>query len=168
MAQTFLTESGNDENHSNESPKLPIRERSKIFVHRDIDELGLDPYEFRIYGHIARRGSCFASLDKIAATCCMSVRKVQYVLKVLHKAGLIHKEERKGRVNTFRLAKPSRWLRKVDKEKLNQIRKTIKAKGSQRAESVLPDTQNLENRSDEGGETSNSVDDIDFLSHVPF
>lgn len=127
--QPFLTEPSD---RLNQKPAPPVRERIRIFVHYDIDELGLDPYEFRIYGHIARRRKCFASLDKIAATCCMSVRKVQYVLKVLEQADLISKEKREGRVNTFRLKKPSCWLGKLDRDKLKEIRMLVRAGDSQK------------------------------------
>lgn len=47
-------------------------------VHSDLDEHGLDPYEFRIYAHIVRRtggkldGECFAKLKKISEVCHMS------------------------------------------------------------------------------------------------
>ena len=114
------------QNIAEPKPK-PIRERDRIFVHIDLDQLGLDPYEFRIYGHIARRRTCFVSLDKMADACCMSVRKAQYALQVLHRAGLIDKETRKGRANTFKVAKPSRWRRTMNKEKLANIRKAVKA-----------------------------------------
>lgn len=115
-------------NLSNEEVKpKPIKERQKITVFKEVDELGLDPYEFRVYGHIARRGNCFASLEKIAATCCMSVRRVQYALKVLHEAGLIQKEKRRGRANKFTLTSPSKWLNKTNREKIQKIRQKVKS-----------------------------------------
>lgn len=114
---------------SEQVPSKPIKERQKITVFKEIDELGLDPYEFRVYGHIARRGKCFASLEKIATTCCMSVRMVQYALKVLEEAGLIQKEERKGRANQFTLTSPSKWIATITREELKRIRKKVKSKG---------------------------------------
>ncbi|MBW4623311.1 MAG: helix-turn-helix domain-containing protein [Cyanosarcina radialis HA8281-LM2] len=110
-----------------EASSKSIKERQKITVFKEVDELGLDPYEFRVYGHIARRGDCFASLEKIAAICCMSVRRVQYSLKVLEEAGLIHKEKRKGRANKFALTYPSKWLNKISKEQLERIRQKVKS-----------------------------------------
>ncbi|MEO1395541.1 MAG: helix-turn-helix domain-containing protein [Cyanobacteria bacterium J06634_5] len=109
-----------------EATTKPFKEKPKIFVYREIDELGLDPYEFRVYSHVARRGNCFATLDKVAATCCMSVRRVQYALKVLEASGLIEKEARKGRTNKFSLAPPSRWLHVVTAETLKDIRQKVK------------------------------------------
>lgn len=117
-------------NQTNEQvPSKPIKERQKITVFKEVDELGLDPYEFRVYGHIARRGKCFASLEKIAATCCMSVRMVQYALKVLEEAGLIQKEERKGRANQFTLTSPSKWIDTITREELKRIRQKVKSNG---------------------------------------
>lgn len=86
------------------------REQPKnlIFVHSVIDQAGLDVYEFRLLGHIARRGSCFASLDTTAELCKMSIRKAQYTLKSLLDKGFIVKNQRKGRTDIYRLA-PDLW-----------------------------------------------------------
>lgn len=111
-----------DEAFSNASGK----ERPKIYVSMAVDDLGLDPYEFRIYGHIARRGNCFASLKTIAETCRMSVRKAQYALNVLEGVGLIEKKKKKGRASNFTLAPPSRWLKSVRREEIEDMRKRVK------------------------------------------
>lgn len=98
-------------------------------VHSDLDEYGLDPYEFRIYAHIVRRtsgkldGECFAKLQKIAETCQMSVRKAQYALKTLCDAGLIIKLPRKGRTDVYKLAPKTNW---EPKERLEEIRRKAK------------------------------------------
>jgi DNA-binding MarR family transcriptional regulator len=60
-----------------------------------LDLYGLNPYEFRIYGHIARRGNCYANLKTIAAICKMSVRQAQYALKDLTDKNLITKKNAK-------------------------------------------------------------------------
>ena len=98
-------------------------------VRSDLDEYGLDPYEFRIYAHVVRRtggklnGKCFATQKKTADICKMSVRKVQYALKTLCEAGLLQKEERKGRTDIYRLTPTSAWR---PKEELKEIRKRAK------------------------------------------
>lgn len=103
-------------------PPLPM-------VHSDLDEYGLDPYEFRIYAHIVRRtggkldGECFAKLKKTAEICHMSVRKAQYALKTLCDAGLITKEQRKGKSDIYRLMPKSNWK---PKKELKQIRQNVK------------------------------------------
>lgn len=107
-------------------PPLPL-------VRNDLDEYGLDPYEFRIYAHVVRRtggkleGECFAKQKKVAEICKMSVRKVQYALKTLCEAGLLVKEERKGRTDVYRLTPTSHWK---PKEELAQIRQNVKASKS--------------------------------------
>ena len=110
-----------DKNPKNDSP-LPL-------VHSDLDEYGLDPYEFRLYAHVVRRtggklhGECFAKLKKTAEICHMSVRKAQYALKTLCDAGLILKEQRRGRSDVYRLTAKSNWK---PKEQLKQIRQKAK------------------------------------------
>lgn len=95
-------------------------------VHSDLDDYGLDPYEFRIYAHVVRRtggkyhGECFAKLKKTAEVCKMSVRKAQYSLKTLCEAGLLLKEERKGRTDIYKLAPKSYWKPKEELEKIRQ------------------------------------------------
>jgi DNA-binding transcriptional regulator GbsR (MarR family) len=105
----------------------PENEKSWIYVNNVLDDYGLDPYEFRIYAHVARRtggrtqGEFFASLKKTAEICKMSVRKVQYALKVLCDAGfLVQLQQRKGRTNKYQLAPRSSW---VTASNLAEIRK---------------------------------------------
>ncbi len=81
-----------------------------IFVHSTLDEADLDVYEFRLLAHIARRGSCFASLTTTARICKMSVRKAQSSLKSLEEKGFIQKKSRKGRTGVYNLA-PDIWDR---------------------------------------------------------
>ncbi|MEG3894056.1 MULTISPECIES: hypothetical protein [unclassified Microcoleus] len=111
-----------NKNYKNDLQPLPV-------VHSDLDEYGLDPYEFRLYAHVVRRtggkltGECFAKLKKTAEICHMSVRKAQYALKTLCDAGLILKEQRKGRTDVYRLTPKSNWK---PKEELKQIRQKAK------------------------------------------
>ena len=104
-------------------PPLPV-------VHSDLDEYGLDPYEFRIYAHVVRRtggkltGECFAKLKKTSEICHMSVRKAQYSFSVLCKAGLLTKESRPGRSDIYKLTPKSDWL---PRESLLEIRKNVKS-----------------------------------------
>lgn len=101
-----------------------------MFVRSDLDEYGLDPYEFRVYGHITRRtggrenGVAFSSVKKMADACGMSTRKLQYALKVLCHAGLLRKQKNSEyRTNTYRLNAPTAWLPKTE---LATIRKAVK------------------------------------------
>jgi DNA-binding transcriptional regulator PaaX len=110
-----------EETHPNTLP-LPL-------VRSDLDEYGLDPYEFRIYAHVVRRtggkltGECFAKLKKTSEICHMSVRKAQYALKTLCDAGLLVKEQRRGRTDVYRLTPKSNWK---PKEELKDIRQKAK------------------------------------------
>ena len=106
-----------------------------MFVRDTLDEYGLDPYEFRLYGHIIRRtggkldGVCFASVSKMAATCHMSVRRVQYALRFLCTAGLIVQEESTKRTNAYKITPRDQW---VPSTQLEEIRQQVKAsKGSE-------------------------------------
>lgn len=101
-----------------------------MFVHSKIDDYGLDPYELRVYGHITRRtggridGQAFASIKKMAETCKMSPRKLQYALKVLCMAGMLAKEEDKSRrTNVYKLTRPDNWAHKAQ---LDSIREKVK------------------------------------------
>lgn len=115
-------------------------------VHSDLDEYGFDPYEFRIYAHIVRRtggkldGKCFAKLKKTAEICKMSVRKTQYALKTLCDAGLILKEQRKGRSDIYRLAPKSNWK---PKEQLQDIRQKAKESKLDKLEDSQEDPTNI-------------------------
>lgn len=112
-------------------PKNSSPSNGIIFIHSKLDEYGLDPYEFRLYAHIARRGDCFAALKKTAKICGMSVRKIQYVLNVLCKANLIERRERRGRTNVYKLTSPERW---VSKTELDAIRRELKIKTAAKEE----------------------------------
>lgn len=104
-------------------------DKAPIFVRSDIDEYGLDVYEFRVLAHIARRDGykpdgkgkgCFAKQKNIAEVCGMSHRKAQDALRVLYEIGIVEKEERQGTTNVYRLALPSKWKHPST---LNEIRK---------------------------------------------
>jgi DNA-binding MarR family transcriptional regulator len=80
------------------------------FIHADLDLYGLNPYQFRIYCHIARRGQCYSSLKTIANICKMSVRKTQYCLKELEELDLISKVIREGKTDIYELTDRSEWV----------------------------------------------------------
>lgn len=91
-----------------------------LFVHSSLDELGLDPYEFRVLAHIARRtgslttGKCFASIGKMCQSCGMSRRKMQYAIKVLEEIKAIKKltTDDSYRTNTWQLCVIDKTLTK--------------------------------------------------------
>ena len=80
-----------------------------IRVDLQLDLYGLDPFEFRIYGHIARRKTCFSNLKTLAAICNMSVRQAQYALKRLEEKNLISKEQRPGKTDIYEINDQIFW-----------------------------------------------------------
>jgi hypothetical protein len=85
-----------------------------IFVHSDIDDLGLSIYEFRIYAHIARRagdGECFPSILAIAKHCRISEDTVRETIQHLIAYKLISREDRPGTSPLYRLTSSKEWAR---------------------------------------------------------
>lgn len=96
-----------------------------LFVRSDLDDYGLDPYEFRLISHISRRGVCYAKLATIASFCKMSQRKAQDSLKILCKAGLLEKEVQGARKPAkYKVVHNSKLWK--DKKLLSDIRKSVK------------------------------------------
>ena len=68
-----------------------VKEKTELslFVRREIDDYGLDPYEFRIYARITRRagnGEAWESLTNMASACCISLGRVRPALQILNLA----------------------------------------------------------------------------------
>lgn len=67
-----------------------------IFLHSALDDLGLDPYEFRVYAHLCRRANdeqrVWEGQKKMAAICKISERRVRDSLKTLEERGLIRQD----------------------------------------------------------------------------
>lgn len=100
--------------------KAPPEDKQPLFLRSELDDYGLDVYEFRVLAHITRRQGkikeggtkprgCFAKQKTIAETCNMSTRKAQDALRVLCGAGLIERQQQTGRTNIYILAPASNW-----------------------------------------------------------
>ena len=68
-----------------------VKEKSKfcLFVRREIDDYGLDPYKFRIYARITHRainGEAWESITNMASACCISLGRVRPALQILNLA----------------------------------------------------------------------------------
>ncbi|MGB6300602.1 MAG: helix-turn-helix domain-containing protein [Rivularia sp. (in: cyanobacteria)] len=92
----------------------PPDDKKALFVRGELDDYGLNLYEFRVLAHVARRESpergCDASQAKMAAVCGMSQRMVLEVLRVLCEAGILRKEKAEGRrTNSYRVNPGSEW-----------------------------------------------------------
>jgi DNA-binding MarR family transcriptional regulator len=100
-----------DQLHDNRRPPA-------IWLHRAIDDMALDPYEFRVYCHLCRRaganGRAWPGMQSIAAKCGMSKRKVVDCLKALHQRGMIEVERRDSQTsrdtNIYTLTDADKWL----------------------------------------------------------
>jgi len=82
------------------------------FIPSFLDDYGLDPFEFRVYAHIARRaggGVCFEGLNGIARCCRMDIKTVRSKIAVLVDIGMIRCKEFVGRPYEFTLTKHSEW-----------------------------------------------------------
>ncbi len=104
-----------------------VKEKSELslFVRREIDDYGLDPYEFRIYARITRRagnGDAWESLNNMASACCMSLGRARRALHLLKLAKLIKSSERPGYSTVYRLTPQHKW---VASECLQELRSFI-------------------------------------------
>lgn len=101
--------------------------RALINVNSFLDDYGLDPYEFRVYGHVSRRagkyGECFSRVERMADVCKISVRKVRYTLKFLCEAGLLREQKRPNKTTVYHLTPSKDW---VDRSELDEIRQRMK------------------------------------------
>jgi predicted RNA-binding Zn-ribbon protein involved in translation (DUF1610 family) len=96
-----------------------------VFIHSELDDYGLDPYEFRVYSRLARRagqGEAMESALNIAKTCGISERKVRDAINLLFAARLIEKEFRKGQSSIIRLNPKEKWERP---ERLETLRAEV-------------------------------------------
>jgi len=89
------------------------KKKKAIFVHGYLDLYGLDPYEFRVLAHVSCNNLSLGSVERIAAICMMSPRKVQTTLKRLLELNLISKEERKGAPNDYQINTLQDWQEPV-------------------------------------------------------
>lgn len=115
-----------------------VKEKSELslFVRREIDDYGLDPYEFRIYARITRRagnGEAWESLANMASACCMSLGRARRALHLLKLAKLVESIERPGYSTLYRLTPQHQW---VESDRLPELREFINL----RAKSPTPIT----------------------------
>ncbi len=89
------------------------RDDLPVFIHRELDDYGLNCVEFRVYGRIARRagesGRHFESAAKMAAEFEVSLSTIRRALKVLVLCRLVHKEVQPGKPTVYRLLPKREW-----------------------------------------------------------
>lgn len=87
---------------------------SVVIIPPELDNLRLDPYQFRVYCRIFRRiqeFGCSESVDSMAEACRIDRKTVFAAIKVLIDHGLITKDssQKKGGIVTYHLMPPSNW-----------------------------------------------------------
>ena len=98
---------------SQNQEKLP-----PVFIHSKLDDYGLTPAQFRIYGHLSRRegkDGAWASVASMARFCHMEVKTVRKCLKDLLSFGMINRQERPGDSSVYRLTAISEWVEPLPK-----------------------------------------------------
>ena len=102
------------------------RRDNPIFVHSALDEYGLTPNEFRVYGRVARRageiGACWESIPNMARGLELSGNTVRRCCQVLALARLITELDREGDTTERRIRPISQWKNKAE---LPGIRKIV-------------------------------------------
>jgi len=92
-----------------------LRNRSDfaIVVPSYLDDYGLDPYEYRLYTHIARRAGkngCWESIPNMAKHCLMNEKTVRASLRLLLDAKLIGVvEAKKGKSIIYEITPHEEW-----------------------------------------------------------
>ena len=84
-----------------------------IFVHSELDDLGLDVYEFRIYAHLARRANgkakAWPGITSMSGSCRMKRHTVIRAIHQLEERGLIRVVRKSGGLSEYVLTAPSGW-----------------------------------------------------------
>lgn len=91
------------------------RDDLPFMVHSELDDIGLDPFEFRVYAHAVRRaggesGELWESVEAGAAHCRMDVKTYRAALVALVKLRLLSRKDRPGQTSVYRLTPRSAWL----------------------------------------------------------
>lgn len=94
------------------------RDDKPIFLHSELDDFGLDPFEFRVYSRLSRRADgpeqrARESIANMAEACKMGTTKVRQALRRLEELRLVSRVDRAGMPTEYRLAPKSRWKKPV-------------------------------------------------------
>lgn len=107
------------------------RDDFPIFIHSELDEYGLCPVEFRVYSRLARRagqrGKHSESVPNMAREFDVSIRKVQYALKLLILCRLVTRHPRPGKTDEYSLNPRTAWR---NKSELPELRASLRGSGA--------------------------------------
>lgn len=90
-----------------------MQEMNCIFIHSTVDDAGLSPNEFRVYGHIARRaskGDGWPGINSMATVCRIHPDTVRKCIKALLARRMISRRLRPGFTPLYAITKPSTWI----------------------------------------------------------
>jgi hypothetical protein len=79
-----------------------------FFNHSLIDDMGLTPSEFRVYGHLVRRagsGYAYASVNSMAKVCKLKRDTVYKCIAELENRGLIRTQKRHGKPSHYHISR---------------------------------------------------------------
>lgn len=84
------------------------------FVHSSLDDAGLSPAEFRVYGHVnrvaGRHGVCTQALLTIAGHCDYCPDVARLALKMLTARQMLRRNDVQGIGTEYRLNPPAKWI----------------------------------------------------------
>ncbi len=83
-----------------------------ILIHSLLDDYGLSPQQFRVYAHLARRGSSGAawpSVATVAQVCQVHLKTARRALHVLVEHRLVTREHRPGKTPLYRITPAREW-----------------------------------------------------------
>lgn len=87
------------------------------FIPSELDDFGLDPYQFRVYCRLARRagsgGNCWESVNNIAKACKMNRKTVMQSIAALLSFGMLRQEKRAGKSDLYKLTSSKFWNQSV-------------------------------------------------------
>lgn len=79
------------------------------FIPAAWDDYGFTPPQFRVLGHVSRRGICDESVPKMAMRCRLSKKTVEAVISFLCARGIIKKTLRHGYTSVLEVIPISKW-----------------------------------------------------------
>ena len=84
-----------------------------LWLHLELDDAGLTPYEMRVYIHVVRRAgkenACWESLPNMASHCDIGIATIKRALKGLIGKNMLDKHPRNGDTSIYRITDISDW-----------------------------------------------------------
>ena len=107
-----------------------------VFYDVELDDAGLNPYEFRIYQRIARRSGgghhdCTESLKSMADGCKMSIRQAIRSVQGLLRRRMIERSKKLGKTSHYLLLDKSKWVSSDSQAQLRPVPHSHQTSASQ-------------------------------------